>query len=104
VPLLASGEEGEGDEEMGGGEEVEQELELEEAEEAAAAEQPVQQRAGEDGPAEPSYIQVFILKYTCPRPRCYGTLAPCGVGSDVYECNFCGGRRTEAEFMLELEA
>jgi hypothetical protein len=74
------------------------------AEEQREGGQPVQQREGEDGPAEAAYIQVFILKYTCPVPKCYGTLAPCAPGSDVAECNVCGGRRTEAEFMRELEA
>jgi hypothetical protein len=68
-----------------------------------AAEQPVQRLEGEEGPADASYIQLFILKYTCPKPKCYGTLAPV-MGTDVYECNVCSGRRSEAEFMKELEA
>ena len=86
------------------GEDEEQAAAADEPAEQAQGEQAVQQREGEDGPAEASYIQVFILKYTCPRPKCYGTLAPCAPGSDVSECNVCGGRRTEAEFMRELEA
>lgn len=70
---------------------------------SSAADQSVQRLEGEEGPADASYIQLFILKYTCPKPECYGTLAPVQ-GTDVYECNVCSGRRTEAEFMRELEA
>ncbi|PRW33731.1 Histone-lysine N-methyltransferase ASHR2 [Chlorella sorokiniana] len=50
------------------------------------------------------YINIFLLKYVCPRSGCYGTLAPAAPGADVLECNMCGGRRSEAEFLAELEA
>lgn len=50
------------------------------------------------------YINIFLLKYVCPRAGCYGTLAPAAPGADVLECNMCGGRRSEAEFLAELEA
>ncbi len=40
--------------------------------------------------------------------RCFGTMAPLlpsqqQQGSMVFECNVCGGRRTEAEFLAELD-
>ena len=34
---------------------------------------------------------------------CFGTMAPDGPGSSMYECNMCGHKRTEAEFLDELE-
>ena len=54
------------------------------------------------GPLEATYLQLFMLKFLCPREACFGTMA--GVyGSDAVECNVCGHRRTEAEFLAELE-
>ena len=73
------------------------------------------QAEGEQSGADPAYISLFLLKYVCPRQGCLGTLAPLaecvaaaaaagGADEAVYECNMCGGRRTEAEFLAELEA
>lgn len=61
----------------------------------------------EEGPqADAAYINIFLLKYVCPREACRGTLAPLAPPGrpDVLECNMCGGQRTEAEFLAELEA
>ncbi|KAL4420349.1 hypothetical protein ABPG77_006156 [Micractinium sp. CCAP 211/92] len=70
--------------------------------------------AGQEGQqqqqADPAYINLFLLKYVCPREGCYGTLAPLPgqpagrPGGPLFECNMCGGRRSEAEFLAELEA
>lgn len=70
--------------------------------------------AGQEGQqqqhADPAYINLFLLKYVCPREGCYGTLAPLPgqpagqPDGPLFECNMCGGRRSEAEFLAELEA
>ena len=69
----------------------------------------------DEGPLESTYLQLFLLKYMCPVPGCFGTLAPlmmAGAGAaaeggapdeGVHECNVCGGRRSEAQFMQVLE-
>mmetsp|Transcript_2950 Transcript_2950/g.8310 ORF Transcript_2950/g.8310 Transcript_2950/m.8310 type:complete len:377 (+) Transcript_2950:228-1358(+) len=49
-----------------------------------------------------TYQYLFIMKHMCPQTDCFGTMAPEGPGSSVYECNMCGHKRTEAEFMAEL--
>jgi SET and MYND domain-containing protein len=53
---------------------------------------------------DPTYLHLFLLKYVCPRKGCTGgTLAPVAPGqADVLRCNACGGERTEAEFLAEL--
>lgn len=53
---------------------------------------------------DPTYLHLFLLKYVCPRKGCTGgTLAPVAPGqADVLRCNACGGQRTEAEFLAEL--
>lgn len=56
-------------------------------------------REGVSGP----YIQLFLLKYTCPRSSCLGTLAP-RPGEARSECNMCGGMRSDDEFMAKVEA
>ncbi|KAK9845300.1 hypothetical protein WJX81_002808 [Elliptochloris bilobata] len=53
--------------------------------------------------ADPAYIQMFLLKYTCPQPECFGTVAP-RPGGDPLECSLCGFTRSEAAFLAELEA
>lgn len=63
-----------------------------------------QAEQAEQQAVDAGYINIFLLKYVCPRPGCYGTLAPVAPGADALECNMCGGRRTEAEFLAELEA
>lgn len=50
-----------------------------------------------------SYVQMFLLRYLCPKDDCGGTLAPV-LGTDAQECNRCGHTRTNAEFLAELEA
>lgn len=62
------------------------------------------QQAAAEHAVDAGYINIFLLKYVCPRAGCYGTLAPAAPGADVLECNMCGGRRSEAEFLAELEA
>jgi hypothetical protein len=64
----------------------------------------VEQEAGDEGAATPEYITLFLLKYVCPVGECGGTLAPLAATPSLYECNMCGQRRTEAEFMAEVEA
>lgn len=60
--------------------------------------------------ADPAYINLFLLKYVCPREGCYGTLAPLPgqtagqPGGPLFECNMCSGTRSEADFLAELEA
>lgn len=53
---------------------------------------------------DPAYTQLFLLKYVCSHPECYGTLVPQSLGSDVHVCNVCSKARTEAQFIAELEA
>jgi SET and MYND domain-containing protein len=57
-----------------------------------------------EGGADPAYIGIFLLKYVCPRQGCGGTLAPLPGAPDRFECAMCGGQRSEAEFLAELES
>jgi SET and MYND domain-containing protein len=60
----------------------------------------------DEGPLDPTYVHLFLLKYMCPVAACFGTLAPLVPGRgppDVFECNVCSATRTEAQFMQELE-
>jgi SET and MYND domain-containing protein len=61
---------------------------------------------GEDGEGQealdPAYLSLFLLKYVCSKDGCFGTLAAVR-GSDVCECNMCGCRRSEAEFLASLD-
>lgn len=66
----------------------------------SSSHQPQQQQQQE--PLEAGYLSVFLLKYMCPRPGCYGTMAAVQ-GSDVCECSVCGALRSEAEFLAELQ-
>ncbi len=64
-----------------------------------------QQLSAEDPTrADAGYIQVFLLKFVCPRDDCFGTMAPAAVGSSLHECNMCGFRRSEEAFMRDLES
>ncbi len=54
--------------------------------------------------ADAGYIQVFLLKYVCPRTDCFGTMVPIQAGSSVHLCNMCGCHRTEVQFLADLEA
>ncbi|KAK9829128.1 hypothetical protein WJX72_004039 [[Myrmecia] bisecta] len=50
-----------------------------------------------------AYLQLFCLKYICPQPDCCGTLAPTTTTSSDMTCNRCGSKRSEAEFLAEVE-
>jgi hypothetical protein len=69
---------------------------------------------GSDNAAEPTendanegvtgpYIQLFLLKYVCPRVACFGTLAP-RLGERCSECNLCGKTRSDDDFMAAVQA
>ena len=52
-----------------------------------------------------TYIHIFLLKYVCTRPECFGTFVPVGQRADgLAVCNICGRERSEAQFLAELEA
>jgi len=54
--------------------------------------------------ADPTYLQLFLLKYVCSEPDCFGTLVPLAPDATTHACNLCGAQRTDAEFMAELES
>ncbi len=37
------------------------------------------------------------------QPECFGSMAPEVAGSDTLRCNMCGGTRTEAQFLAEMD-
>lgn len=37
------------------------------------------------------------------QPECFGSMAPEVAGSDTLCCNMCGGTRTEAQFLAEMD-
>jgi len=53
--------------------------------------------------ADPVYIHLFLLKYVCALDGCGGTMVPLTGCNNVLECNVCGQKRTEAEFLEEVE-
>jgi SET and MYND domain-containing protein len=53
--------------------------------------------------ADAGYINVFLLKYVCPQANCFGTMVPLHCTTQ-YECNMCGFKRSDAEFLADLEA
>ncbi|GAX82783.1 hypothetical protein CEUSTIGMA_g10209.t1 [Chlamydomonas eustigma] len=84
----------------------------------------------EEGPLDPTYLQIYLMKYACSRPQCYGTLVPLPSSSlpsqlrspnvptlpasalpegamnepsQLFECNVCCFQRTEEQFLVELE-
>lgn len=74
---------------------------------------------GDEGPLDPGYLEVFLLKFMCPKDDCAGTLAPLALTApagapgavppplpppeaQLYECNYCGSRRSEAQFLQEI--
>lgn len=69
---------------------------------------PPEQEGGAGGApgVDPGYIHVFLVKFVCPVEGCGGTMAPLPPPgpADHHECNMCGRRRTEAEFLAELQA
>lgn len=54
------------------------------------------------GGMDETYLHLFLLKYLCPKEACFGTMAAVK-GTDVVECSVCGSRRTEAQFLAELD-
>lgn len=66
--------------------------------------EPVVAPPGDEGPLEPQYLRLFLLKYLCPQPGCFGTMAPAAPRDSTLQCAKCGHLRTEAEFVGELEA
>jgi len=108
-------EEGEEEEEeQGGGEGGTVAMEVEEEEERAV--RPGEAPSGQSGAMEPTYLHLFLLKYACARRGCTGgTLAPASSargadaaaaadgGAALLRCNACGGERTEAQFLAELQ-
>ncbi|KAL6760832.1 hypothetical protein V8C86DRAFT_2546141 [Haematococcus lacustris] len=58
----------------------------------------------EGGPLEATYLQLYLLKFVCPRPHCLGTMAPTNVGSSVMTCAVCGCQRSEQAFLEDLDA
>ncbi len=64
---------------------------------------PTQQDEGDQGPLDPTYLQLYLLKYVCPVPDCFGTLAAQAPGSGMLQCSVCGGVRSENDFMSELD-
>lgn len=53
---------------------------------------------------ETQYIELFLMKYICPAGDCNGTMAPAASTDRMtLYCNMCGFRRTEAEFLGEVE-
>lgn len=53
--------------------------------------------------ASAEYVELFVLKYTCPGDSCYGTMAPMTSDRNVYECNMCSKKRSGEEFLAMLE-
>ncbi|GFH19763.1 SET domain-containing protein [Haematococcus lacustris] len=58
----------------------------------------------EGGPLEAIYLQLYLLKFVCPRPHCLGTMAPTDVGSSLMACAVCGCQRSEQAFLADLDA
>ena len=68
--------------------------------------------AVDDG-VDAAYIMAFLDRHVChqelPTGRsteaslCGGTMAPCELKSDVYECNMCGHTRHESKRIADLE-
>ncbi|GFH29424.1 SET domain-containing protein [Haematococcus lacustris] len=58
----------------------------------------------EGGPLEATYLQLYLLKFVCPRPHCLGTMAPTDVGSSLMTCAVCGCQRSEQAFLADLDA
>lgn len=54
---------------------------------------------------ETQYCELFLMKYICPAGDCGGTMVPGGDGDGAtLRCNVCGGARSEAQFLAEVEA
>lgn len=65
--------------------------------------------AGGDGALDPTYLQLFLLKYLCGNVRsdgdgCFGTMVPPAAGVPACACNRCAMVVTDVEFEMSLEA
>jgi hypothetical protein len=57
----------------------------------------------EDGLDE-TFIQLFLLKYVCTQPECFGTFVPLlSSTKQLSRCNVCGHERMEADFLNALD-
>lgn len=65
---------------------------------------PQQPLEADPGPLEPTYLQLFLLKYVCATPACFGTCAPTAPGSGQLVCSVCGVTRSEDDFLADLGA
>lgn len=58
---------------------------------------------------EAQYIELYLMKYICTAPECYGTFVPqeCGepggVSGGRMTCNVCGHQRSEEEFRRDVQ-
>jgi len=52
----------------------------------------------------PGEYAMWFARNECPDPRCGGTLAPPNPKAAHMMCNYCGRKRTDAEFFAALEA
>lgn len=50
------------------------------------------------------YINMFLMKFVCPKAECFGTMAPAGPASETLQCSMCNHYRTEAQFLAEMGA
>ncbi len=53
------------------------------ADAASGAQAPIVAPPGDEGPLEPAYLRLFLLKYICPKDACFGTMALQQPGSQV---------------------
>lgn len=61
---------------------------------------------------ETQYIELYLMKYICTEPDCFGTFVPQHSGQQGTEgdsraggmaCNVCGHTRTEEDFTRDVE-
>jgi hypothetical protein len=57
----------------------------------------------DEPPLDPMYLNLFLLKYVCSQPSCYGTMAPVTAGANIMECNVCTQTRPDEHFIADLE-
>lgn len=59
---------------------------------------------------EAQYIELYLMKYICTEPECFGTFVPQYTGEQEQRdagarrmtCNVCGCTRTEEDFMRDV--
>jgi hypothetical protein len=69
-----------------------------------APQEPIVAPPGEEGPLDPNYLRLFLLKYMCAVPGCFGTAGPPAAGSNLLLGTVCAASRTEEDFLRDLEA